>query len=107
LASDADDESYHSGFDVEPNGDHSRVLISQAASLTKEQVIQSIPPKEVSDKLLWHWFNSGSPALRTLTLGLVPHLPWLAVIHKPTFAVEVILVRLDDIDADGFSTNVS
>jgi hypothetical protein len=33
--------------------------------LTAEDVIRSIPPREVSDKLLWHWFNSGSPALRT------------------------------------------
>jgi hypothetical protein len=65
LASDADDEAGHTiDFDFEPNEDHSRLLISQAASLTKEEVIQSIPSKEVSDKLLWHWFNSGSPALR-------------------------------------------
>jgi hypothetical protein len=65
LASDADDEPDHTtGFDIEPNDEHSRMLISQTASMTMEEVIQSIPPKEVSDKLLWHWFNSGSPALR-------------------------------------------
>jgi hypothetical protein len=65
LASIADDEADHTtALDIEPNDDHSRVLISQAASLTKEEVLQSIPPKEISDKLLWHFFNSGSPALR-------------------------------------------
>jgi len=68
---DDDDESE----DEEPNQPCDQampqIMLGRTSSVTKESLLRSVPPRPVSDTLLWHWFNSADPGL--------------PAVHKPSF----------------------
>jgi hypothetical protein len=40
------------------------LLMGNPSNVTREYLIQCIPPRDVSERALWHWFNSSNPELR-------------------------------------------
>jgi hypothetical protein len=60
----------------------SQLLLGDSDSIvTREYLIQCIPPKKFSSDMLWMWFTSSNPALAT--------------IHKPTFSQEYAVMQED------------
>jgi hypothetical protein len=41
----------------------SEVLIGEQNSISREQLLQSVPSKEISELMLWNFFNSSNPTL--------------------------------------------
>jgi hypothetical protein len=40
------------------------MLLGNTSNITRAYLISSIPPRDVSERALWHWFNSSNPELR-------------------------------------------